>query len=436
MFTPSVDSDRSVLRAAHAAELEARIQNREVRVVVVGLGYIGATAMQSLIEAGFHAHGYDRAPAAVERFSAEAQRFAPGGRWTVGTDEAVLREADVVIVAVRALVRLDWSVDLEPLRAVAATLRAHPRPSRLVVVLSTLPPTTTRRFALDWLAASADPGLFVVHAPERLQAGNTRWTFRNTPHLVAGLDEPATRLGAALIGTFCDTVVPASAPEVTELTKLVENAFMAVGISFIGEVSRLSHALGLSAEEVARAAGTKPFGYFAFLPGPGIGGHCIPNDLQILRRVIRDTGLDAPLLDGASTTSADMPGLVVDHLSRLLHERGVSMMGSRVLVVGVGFKIGSPDTTETPARDVVRALRARSAEVSYLDEGVAGFVVDGEEVPRVRPEELRPGAFEAGILHSGDATVSGAALREAVSVLLDAGGGRLIQGGLHGAYRL
>ena len=426
----------SASRLDRAAALEAAIHSRGVSVVVIGLGYIGSTAMQSLIEGGFEAHGYDRDSGAVERFRAVGEQIAPGGRWSVGSDESVLANADVVIVAVRALVKLDWSVDLEPLRSVARALLHHPRDPRLVVILSTLPPTTTRRFATEWLSVGPDSGLFVAHAPERLQAGNTRWTFRNTPHLVAGMDPPATALAAALIGTFCDQVVPASAPEVTELSKLVENAFMAVGISFIGEVSRLSHALGLSAEEVARAAATKPFGYFGFLPGPGIGGHCIPNDLQILRRVIRDTGLDAPLLDGASATSLDMPRLVVDHLGSLLAERGGALAGSRVLLVGVGFKIGSPDTTDTPARDVVRCLRQQDAVPYYLDEGVPRFLVDGEEVPRVPAAALAVERFEGGLVHSGDWVATGAMLRSSVRVLLDAGGGRIVPGGLADAHRL
>ena len=362
--------------------------------------------------------------------------LSAGKPWSTGTDESVLARADVVVISVRAMVRQDWSINLEAMRRTANGLKNHPRAERLVIIDSTLPPGTTRTFAEEWLGVTPDSGVFVVHAPERIQAGNEKWNFSNTPHLVGGMDATATGLADRFLSAFCSSVVPCSSPEVTELSKLLENAFMAMGIGFIGEMTRLSHALGVSAEEVAHAAATKPFGYYAFYPGPGIGGHCIPNDLQILRRAIRDLGLDAPLLDGTSAAAADLPRTVVDYLGYLLREHGHAFAGLRVLVVGVGFKVGSPDTTDTPARDVIRYLRQIDAIPVYLDSGVPRFIVDGEPVERIDVEDLRPGQFEAGIIHSGDAQLTGGQLTAAVKILLDAGGGRLIRGGVPGAARL
>lgn len=422
-------------RAAAAARLEAAIADRSAVCVVIGLGHVGTTTLEAILDAGFEAHGYDRDPVAVARFQARPNsktRERPG---SASTDETVLARADIVLVAVRALVRQDWSVNLEPLKSVAKALRNHPRGDRLVLIQSTLPPRITRAFAEEWLGA--DETTFVAHTPERLQAGDSQWTFKNTPHLTGGVDEPSGALARGFFATFCDEVVQCRSSEVSEVSKLMENAFLAVGISFIGEMSRMSHALGISAQDVAAAAATKPFGYLAFYPGSGIGGHCIPNDLQILRRAIRDLGMDAPLLDGTTAAAADMPRVVVDHLADLLQEyKGQSLEGQRVLLVGVGFKVGSADTTDTPARDLVRYLRQIGAIPVYVDSAVPGFIVDGERVERVGASALTPGAFAVGVVHSGDRKIDGAALEAAVSVLLDAGGGRIHPGGLPGAHRL
>lgn len=421
-------------RSEAAARLMAKIDDRSARVVVIGLGYIGTASMEGLLDAGFAVHGYDRDRAAVERFKASVAQSHAGARWSVGTDESALVGADVILVAVRALVKSDWTVNLEPLKAVARAIGQHSRGDRLIVIQSTLPPGITRAFATEWLGKGDHTGLFVAHAPERLRAGDTQWTLKTIPHLVGGVDASSADLAGHLLGAVCNSVVPVSSPEVSELSKLLENAFLAMGISFIGEMTRLSHALGVSAEEVARAAATKPFGYYAFYPGAGIGGHCIPNDLQILRRAIRDLGLNAPLLDGTSAAADDMPKVVVDFLADQLHERGTDIAGAKVLLVGVGFKIGSSDTTDTPARDVVRSLRVRDAEVYFVDSLVPAFLVDGEPVPRAR--ELTPGRFQAAIVLSGDAAVSGEALAAAAPLLIDAGGGRAHAGGLPGALKL
>lgn len=423
-------------RVAAAARLRAKIDDRSAVVVVIGLGYIGTASMEGLLAAGFEVHGYDRDKAAVDRLRGHVAGLpaAAVGRWSASSDESLLARADIVLVAVRTLVRSDWSVSLEPLKAVARAIGQHTTGDRLVLIQSTLPPGTTRSFADEWLGKGDHTGLFVAHTPERLRAGDTQWTLKTIPHLVGGVDASSTELASHLLGTVCNTVVPVSSPEVSELSKLLENAFLAMGIGFIGEMTRLSHAMGISAEEVARAAATKPFGYFAFYPGAGIGGHCIPNDLQILRRAIRELGLNAPLLDGTSAAADDMPKVVVDFLVDQLREHGQEIAGSRVLLVGVGFKIGSSDTTDTPARDVVRYLRQLDAEVSFADSLVPAFVVDGDPVPRAR--EVVPGRYNAAIVLTGDASLPGEVLAAAVPVLLDAGGGRVHPGGLPGALQL
>ena len=429
----------SKARQAAAARLAAAIEARTARATSIGLGFIGTTVTDALVAAGFETHSYDRSPAVVARYAdnGPAHLGADARPWSVGLDEAVLDDADVVFVAVRGLIRPDRTLNLEPFRSVAESLKRHPRPEgRLIMMESTLPPGSTRMWARDWLGAGPDDPIFVCHSPERLSVGHTWEDFRRIPHLVGGLDDTATELGRALLSKLVDQVVPVSAPEVSELSKLQENAFMTVAISLMAEITRIAHGLGVTGDEVARAAATKPFGYFAFGPGPGIGGHCLPNDLQILRHAAHAQGWTSALLDGVNVAKDAMPGVAIDRLATMMTGHGKALEGSRVLVVGVGFKPGSADLSDTPATDIIRVLRERGAHPVYLDTRVDGFSVDGQPVARVGLDAVQPGAFPGAILLAGDPTLDAAALEAAAESVLDTGGGRILQGALQGAAKL
>lgn len=418
-----------------ATSLAASIEARTAICAVMGLGFVGTTAMRILMHAGFEVHGYDRVTSAVERFRARASEYTDASQsWSAGTDASVLKRADVVLLAVRVLPEPNGRVNTEPLMEAAKALQCHSRSPRLILIESTVSPGTTRVFARDWLQEA--PSTFVAHCPERLQEGNNNWTIANIPRLVGGLTTPATELASRFYQTICDDVITVSAPEVSELSKLLENVYMAVGIGLVGEVTRMAHALGISAQEVTAAAATKPFGYHAFHPGPGIGGHCIPNDLLILQRAGQTLGLSGGVLAETIKASADLPVSVVDYLEGLLASHGWHLDRTRVLLVGMGFKIGSSDTTATPARDVVRLLRQRGAVPAFLDSRIPAFEVDGQAVEAIQAQDLYPGTFRAGLVLAGDAAVAGDTLQRAVSVLLDTGGGRLYAGGLPDAYHL
>lgn len=423
---PHIADAHNTERTAAAHSLGVVIDDKTAVVAVIGLGFIGSLVAEAVLKAGFQVKGIDRNPAAVE-----------AARRQLGIEAALTPEAidgaDVVFVAVRALVRPDHSLDMEPFRSVAATLRAAaPRP-RLVLMESTLPPGGTREFARELVAAAREP-LFVAHSPERLSVGHGVTDFQRIPHLVGGLDPDATRLGAAMLGAMVERVVPVSQPEVSELSKLLENSFMTVAITLAEEVARLARAHGLEGREVTGAAATKPFGYYAFHPGPGIGGHCLPNDLEILRHALEEAAGGSALLDAASAVVADLPERTVGRLAGLLGERGLGLEGALVLLVGVGFKVGSADTTETPARAIVRSLRSHGARPVYLDTRVPAFSVDGAAVPRLSPEELADHPIAGVLVLAGDPGVDGNLLQG--PVLLDTGGGRALRSPLLGAVRL
>lgn len=435
--TGSGDAGFALARDEAEALLVADIVGQTVKCAVIGLGFIGTIVMRSIIEAGFEVHGYDRSAAAVDAFRLEAEGLAATRPWSATAEEAALAGADVVVVTVRAMVDADGRADLEPLASAGRSIARHPVARRLVVVESTLPPGATRSFAGELTAALGQRGeVFVAHCPERLQLGPSRWTLKNIPHLIGGVDASATRVAERFLGHLSERVVPVSAPEVSELSKLLENAFLSVGIGLVAEVTALAHRLGLSATEVTRAAATKPFGYHAFHPGPGIGGHCLPNDLRLLGRASIDAGLVAPLLRGAADVTNAMPADLVAYLQRLMDDRGLTLDGERVLIVGAGFKVGSIDTTATPAIDVVRRLRCTGAVPLLLDTRVPAFSVDGEPVLRISPASLIEQRLRIGVVLAGDPNVGGAALQAAVDILVDAGGGHVLHGGLPNAQLL
>ena len=402
---------------------------------VIGLGFVGTCTARLLMRAGLPVHGFDLSPLAVARAQTELTHdFGRQDSWVLSTDPTVLAAATVVLVAVRLeRGRDDGAFRGDALERVAETLNAHGSRCELVIIESTLEPGTTRRFAERWLCL---PDAAVAHAPERLRIGDPAETVLKVPRLVGGLTTCATERACGLFRRIGIEPVPVSAPEVSELAKLLENAFLTTSIGLIGEITRLAHGLGVSAREVTEAAATKPHGYMPFHPGPGIGGHCLRNDLDLLRYHARGQEIPTPMLDGVAEVAAALPDLVLSCLERRLAALGLSLCGASVLLVGVGFKIGSSDLTETPAISIVRALRAAGATVAYVDDQVPVFAVDGLPVSRIRPDELGRLRLTAALILAGDRELRVEDLRAACRCLVDTGGGTIMEGQLAYTERL
>jgi UDP-N-acetyl-D-glucosamine dehydrogenase len=291
----------------------------------------------------------------------------------------------------------------------------------------------TREFAAR--CAGGDT-TFVAHAPERLAVGHGTSDLASIPHLVGGIDDASTQLSARFLTRVCRDVVTVASPEVSELSKLLENAFISVGIALVAEITKIAGAADTSARAVTDAAATKPFGYFPFHPGAGIGGHCIPNDLELLRHSAAALGVSTPLLAAASATRVEMSAVAVDRLQTLLEREGIALAGAEILVVGTGFKVGSADQAASPAGDVVRELRDRQARPSFLDSANDELVVNELAVPRVLPSDLAVRRFAAAMMVAGDREVSLDLLRSSASIVFDAGGGAIVPGSVEGVSRL
>lgn len=414
---------------AMSSDLRIKIERKTARCGILGLGYIGTEAFRALASAGFSVIGYDRNLSAVMRFTDEQRDVLESSLHCVASEPDALRDADIILIAVRLIVASNGEVDFEPLRAAAEFLREISSP-RLIVLQSTMPPGTTRRFAEHWLGAASH---WVAHCPERLQVETTHWNMRNIPHVVGGIDETATQLASLLYKQFADHVVPVTAPEVAELSKLLENNFMAVGIGLVAEITALAHRFGLSAREVTEAAATKPFGYFPFHPGAGVGGHCIPNDLALTRHVLAEQRVHGSLVEGAWQTLQRMPNVVIDRLRTLLSS---DLNGLSVLLVGVGFKIGAADTTQSPAFAVAEGLLSAGCKVSIVDSRVPRFQVGQFVGGRVESNLMNAPKLNAAIILSGDTQVSLTHLSRIANIILDTGGARIMEGKAANMVRL
>jgi UDP-N-acetyl-D-glucosamine dehydrogenase len=280
----------------------------------------------------------------------------------------------------------DLSYLVDAARALHRVLRA----GQLVVLESTTFPGTTRdrlRPILEESGLAAGRDFHLAFSPERIDPGRTDYTIRTTPKLVGGLTEACTKRAVALYGEICDDVVEVSTPEVAETAKLLENVFRSVNIALVNELALLCERMGVDVWEVVDAAGTKPFGFMRFEPGPGMGGHCLPVDPFYLAFKAREHDMTAEFIELAGKMNRDQPYHCVERIQRALNDAGRAVKGSRVLVLGVSYKGGVGDLREAPALKMIELLRELGADVSYSD----------PHVPELGELDLRSVGLDEGL---------------------------------------
>jgi UDP-N-acetyl-D-glucosamine dehydrogenase len=409
--------------ASSRGVLSQRIAAGDFSVGIIGLGAVGAVTAELIAGAGVRVAGYDRSEV---RLAEIRERLAKAGCELDHRPEH-LADADIIVIAVRAPITASGEVNLAALHSALDAVRTLPTKERLIILETTMPPGTTRRLATEALSEGERERLLVAHCPERLRVGDTPEDLRQTPRLVGGMTEAATEAACQFLARVGVRAVAVSQPEVAELSKLLENTFLTTGIALMAEVTRIAHALGIEAHEVATAAQTKPRGYYPFFPGAGVGGHCLPNDLRLLGATAQSLGLAGNFLNGVEWSTAQMAETTVRRLETLVRERGSTLQHSLVWLIGLGFKAGSPDTTCTPATEVIRILRNRGARLIYSDSLVPEFTVDSVPVTRFVPG-LPPAGIAAALILSGDRAIDLAVLGSVAPVVLDAGGAQVMKG--------
>lgn len=368
-----------------AQALLERIRARRARVGVVGLGSVGLPLSRAFVDAGFDVLGFERDGAKLARLARGedvllhlgagfTRRLLDSGRFTPTGDFERESELDVALISVPTPLSPTNEPDLADVRAAAETLARHLRPGALVVLESTTYPGTTRGvlgacFAARGLELGRD--VFLAYSPERENPGPDAPPTRAIDKLVGGTCPASVELAHALYAQAIERVHRVASAEVAEAAKLFENVFRAVNIALVNELKVALEPMGLDVWDVIDAAGTKPFGFMRFTPGPGMGGHCIPIDPWYLAWIARQHGARTEFVELAGEVNRRIPRWVVDRLERALAERGVKLSGARVLVLGLAFKPDVDIVTESPSLRLIEALVERGARTEWSDPHVA-----------------------------------------------------------------
>jgi UDP-N-acetyl-D-glucosamine dehydrogenase len=370
----------------HLEQLLAKLQDRTAVIGIVGLGYVGLPLTLCYAAQGFKVLGIDIDDAKIERLNrGESYIRHIDGRavcaarehgFEATIDFTRASEADALIICVPTPLNAYREPDLSYVLSTVDALLPHVCEGQVVSLESTTYPGTTEeelRPRLESRGFTVGRNLFLVFSPEREDPGNAQYQTRTIPKVCGGSTGACLEAGVALYRAAVDQVVPVSSTQAAELTKLLENIHRAVNIGLVNEMKIIADRMGIDIHEVIRAAATKPFGFTPYYPGPGLGGHCIPIDPFYLTWKAREYGLHTRFIELAGEINADMPHWVIGKVTDALNERGRSIMGSRVLVLGIAYKKDVEDMRESPSVALMEILRRKGASVDYSDPHVPSF---------------------------------------------------------------
>lgn len=376
-----------------ADELIGKAERREALFGIIGLGYVGLPLAVELAHAGFRVLGFDVSQRVVDGLNsgvshvkdiadADLKAAIAAGRFTATTDGSRLAEADAISICVPTPLSKFKDPDVSYIVAATETVKKILRPGQAIILESTTYPGTTREImlpALESTGLKVGTDFFLAFSPERVDPGNPVYQTKNTPKVVGGITEDCRRVVMALYQPAIDTLVPVSTTEAAELVKLLENTFRSVNIGLVNEMAIVCDKLGVDVWEVIEAAATKPFGFMKFLPGPGLGGHCIPIDPHYLAWKMRGLNYKTRFIDLAGELNTEMPVFWVRKVADALNQAGKAVRGSSILILGVAYKRDIEDLRESPALDIIKLLEGQGAKVSYHDPYVPQFAEDGHE---------------------------------------------------------
>ena len=415
--------------------LEA-IRTRHARVGVIGLGYVGLPLVLLFEQEGFPVIGFDvdagkaaalnRGESYIKHIGVDRIRKAfDQDRVIATTNFDRLAECDAIIICVPTPLGTHREPDLKYIRMTAEAITERLRPGQLIVLESTTYPGTTREELLTRCQAKGlvcGRDFFLAFSPEREDPGNEHFNTKTIPKIVGAIDEPSLRAAQALYGSVIDRVVTVSTTEVAESAKLLENIFRAVNIALVNEMKVVFDRMGIDIWEVIDAAKTKPFGFMPFYPGPGLGGHCIPLDPFYLTWKAAEYGTWARFIELAGEINTSMPRYVIDRTVEAVNGIGRSIVGAKVLVLGLSYKADIDDDRESPSFELIELLQERGAAVSYCDPYVPvarrgrKHDINLSSVP-CTPEELAN--YDAVLISTAHSQFGDATLYKSVKLVID-----------------
>jgi UDP-N-acetyl-D-glucosamine dehydrogenase len=370
------------------AELKRRLEAREARIGIVGMGYVGLPLALLFSDERFRVTGFDIAADKVKTLNAggsyivrilpAAIQEAQTAGFSATADYSEIAQMDAVIICVPTPLDEHHEPDLSYVVETVKSIAPHVHEGQLIVLESTTYPGTTEEVVVPLLEtgnplglkvarATGESGIHVVFSPEREDPGNDSVARHDIPKVVGGCGPVAAELASAMYGTIFRKVVPVGSPAVAEMTKLLENIYRCVNIALVNELKQLCMKMGIDIHEVIDAAKTKPFGFQAFYPGPGLGGHCIPIDPFYLSWKAREFDFRTRFIELAGEINMAMPYFVMDNLAAGLNEHRKSIKGSKILVLGLAYKRDIDDLRESPSLTIIELLRDKGADVAYND---------------------------------------------------------------------
>lgn len=365
--------------------LRRKIESGDITFAVIGQGYVGLPLAMEVVEAGFSCIGVDVSEERVaqanrgESYIIDISNEQLGeavkkGLYRATTDYSEIAKADAISICVPTPLRKTRDPDISYIQSALKEMREHITKPCLIVLESTTYPGTTEEVVAGMLAEvglKLDEDVFVAFSPERVDPGNDTFRLKNTPKVIGGVTATSTELAVALYDKFVDTVHPVGSASEAEMVKLLENTFRAVNIALVNEMMLMCDRMGINIWRVIEAAGTKPFGFMKFTPGPGIGGHCIPLDPTYLSWKAKSFGFYNRFIELATDINGNMPRFVVQKLTRILNDHsGKALKGSKILLVGMAYKPDIDDLRESPALDLWALLEQWGVELCYHDEFV------------------------------------------------------------------
>jgi UDP-N-acetyl-D-glucosamine dehydrogenase len=371
--------------------LKEKIETKTAKVGIVGLGYVGLPLATEFAKAGFTVIGIDVLESKVAGLnrgeshvqdvpSEEVAKLIGEKRFRATTDFSVVRELDTINICVPTPLRKTKDPDMSFIVSAVEEIAKHFHPGLLITLESTTYPGTTDELLLptfEKLGYKAGKDFFLCFSPERVDPGNATYQTYNTPKVVGGITPACTEMGTVFFAQALEHVVPVSNTRVAEMVKLLENTFRMINIGLVNEMALMCDGMGINVWEVIDAAGTKPFGFMPFYPGPGLGGHCIPIDPFYLSWKTKQSGIEARFIELAGYINGNMPHFVVDKIQTALNQHRKPVNGARIHVVGVAYKRNIDDMRESPALDVILLLKKRGAIISYSDPYVPHLRLDG-----------------------------------------------------------
>ena len=373
-------------------DLKGKIERREVKAAVVGLGYVGLPLAVRIAQAGFETTGFDVSTEKVGLLNSGKNyirdvdsdllaALVTGKKLKASTDFSSLSEADFISICVPTPLSKGKDPDMSFIVGAITEVKKRLRSGHVVILESTTYPGTTEEVVRPLLEKSglkAGVDFHLAFSPERIDPGNQQYRLANTPKIIGGLTPVCTEVVQRYYATFIEKVIPVSGPKTAEMVKLLENTFRAINIGLANEIAIMCNHFGIDTWEVIEAAATKPFGFMPFFPGPGLGGHCIPVDPHYLVWKLKSMNYNTRFIQLADEINSSMPHLVVEKIAAALNDRKKPVKDSKVLVLGVAYKKDIDDYRESPSLEVITLLRQRGASVSYND----------PHVPRLKSNEL------------------------------------------------